>query len=223
MKELFRLTLALFVVATCAGIAIGFVHSRTADKISYRERRAQRQALETVFPPQTTVTSVEGGASAPHLYWVGTKGNDTVGYAFETAAGGYAQEVRIVVGVTPEGTILGISILKQAETPGLGDRIEEIASSRYLWNALSPDTSSQEPWFCRQFEGLDATESIEIRKSAEYHALSRAEQESLKAENAVTAITGATITTRAVVRAASQSIPSYLKAVQGQSASEAHP
>ena len=38
---------------------------------------------------------------------------------------GYAGNIEIMVGVKPDGTVNGIEILSQAETPGLGARITE--------------------------------------------------------------------------------------------------
>ncbi len=46
-------------------------------------------------------------------------------YAFETVApDGYAGRIRLLVGITPTGTILGVRVLEHQETPGLGDKIE---------------------------------------------------------------------------------------------------
>ena len=42
------------------------------------------------------------------------------GFVIETATQGYADEIIVLVGVDNDGTVTGISILKHAETPGLG-------------------------------------------------------------------------------------------------------
>ena len=44
-----------------------------------------------------------------------------VGYAFEAyTMNGFSGEIRLMVGFDTEGTVSGIEVLKQAETPGLG-------------------------------------------------------------------------------------------------------
>jgi electron transport complex protein RnfG len=41
------------------------------------------------------------------------------------APDGYSGSIRLLVGVTPEGRLLGVRVLHHQETPGLGDAIEE--------------------------------------------------------------------------------------------------
>lgn len=46
-------------------------------------------------------------------------------YAYETVApDGYSGNIRLLVGLTPQGDVLGVRVLEHAETPGLGDKIE---------------------------------------------------------------------------------------------------
>ena len=55
-------------------------------------------------------------------------GNELVGVAFKVIAPeGYSGNIEIMVGVEPAGTVTGVEILSQAETPGLGARITEPA------------------------------------------------------------------------------------------------
>jgi len=41
------------------------------------------------------------------------------------APDGYSGSIRLLVGVTPDGRLLGVRVLQHQETPGLGDAIEE--------------------------------------------------------------------------------------------------
>ena len=41
------------------------------------------------------------------------------------APDGYSGSIRLLVGVTPDGRLLGVRVLQHHETPGLGDAIEE--------------------------------------------------------------------------------------------------
>ncbi|MDD5923170.1 MAG: RnfABCDGE type electron transport complex subunit G [Clostridia bacterium] len=45
---------------------------------------------------------------------------DIIGYVFETVAKGYGGDVSVMTGIAPDGQIKGIRILSHSETPGLG-------------------------------------------------------------------------------------------------------
>ncbi len=44
--------------------------------------------------------------------------------AWEVVGNGYAGEIRLIMGLDPDGRILGVRVIAHAETPGLGDKIE---------------------------------------------------------------------------------------------------
>lgn len=50
--------------------------------------------------------------------------------AWETIGKGYAGDIRILIGLAADGSILGVRVLAHSETPGLGDKIE---ASRSNW------------------------------------------------------------------------------------------
>ena len=93
-----------------------------------------------------------------------------VGYAFITEGPGYQGTIQLMVGVSPDLTKLtGMEVLESVETPGLGARITE-------------------PEFREQFQGLKASPGIGYVKAGRKPA-----------PNEITAITGATISSRSVV------------------------
>ncbi len=212
-----RLTLVLTLVALAAGLAIGFVHNRTAEKIEQQEQQAQQQALNRVFPDGVTIEEQQGDSALPRQYWVARKDGALVGYAFPGMSRGYSSDIKFIVGVTPGGEIIGLTVLSQAETPGLGTRVQEVPSTKYIWNGLFVKTEEVLPWFTQQFVGIDATSEIEIRKGDEWHKLDEQRQDELERQNAITAITGATISTRAVIRGVESIVPEYLRALNQHS------
>lgn len=56
--------------------------------------------------------------------YIARKGQETTGLVFEVAGKGYAGTIRIVMGISPAGEVLGVRVLSHTETPGLGDKIE---------------------------------------------------------------------------------------------------
>ena len=99
----------------------------------------------------------------------GGKG-DLMGYAFIAEGNGYQGEIQLICGVDPKMTKMhGMAVLESQETPGLG---AEIASDH----------------FRAQFNGLSITHPIEYVKN-----------EKPTQPYQIEAITGATISSRAVV------------------------
>ena len=49
-----------------------------------------------------------------------------------SARDGYAGPIRLLIGITMDGTIMGVRVLEHKETPGLGDRIETTKSDWVL-------------------------------------------------------------------------------------------
>ena len=47
------------------------------------------------------------------------------GVAYEISGPGYAGEIRLMLGLSADGKVLGVRVLAHKETPGLGDKIEE--------------------------------------------------------------------------------------------------
>jgi len=98
-----------------------------------------------------------------------------VGWALVDSDFGFQDKIKLVVGLSPDGgTITGLKVVENAETPGLGNRIEEDG-------------------FSGQYEGLDATREVEVVKHGR-----KAE------ENQIDAITGATISSDAVTKIANE-------------------
>lgn len=56
--------------------------------------------------------------------YIAKKGNDISGIVFETSGKGYAGQIRLVMGISPDGKVLGVRVLSHSETPGLGDKID---------------------------------------------------------------------------------------------------
>lgn len=171
MKEILKLGGILLLVTAIAGAVLAFVDLKTKPVIAEQARLAKEAALTEALPAadKDAIVYLED-----QKYYVGyrtTEKNEIVGYIFQAAGGGYSSTIQTMVGVDTTGVIQGLKIIHQVETPGLGTKIEEI---RY---------GEEKPWFQQQF----------LNKTAAEVALSKD-----KATGTITAITGATISSRAV-------------------------
>jgi electron transport complex protein RnfG len=200
----------LTVVTLVAGLAIGFTWDQTKTRIEEQEKMTQQSALSSVFPAGVTIEEHAGAGLLPSRYWTAVKDAAIVGYAFQDSSRGFEKDIKIVVGISSSGTILGLNVLSQSETPGLGTRVQEVASKKYVWNALSGVKEQGVSWFTQQFAGIDLSKPIGVRKGSEWHSLNIGAREELVRANDISAITGATISTRAVVAAVTKRIPGYL-------------
>jgi electron transport complex protein RnfG len=212
MGEFLRLTGVLTVICLMSGLAIGLTQERTRERIAAQDRQARQQALSAVLPEGTVAAEEQGEPPLPSPYWTARKGSIVVAYAFEASSVGYAGPIRFMAGVDTLGAVTGLSVLEQSETPGLGSRVLEVASKRYLWNPFAGRGEEKRPWFLSQFRGIVLTRPVGIEKTAgEWHRLDQPTRTSLAENNSITAITGATISTRAVVEGLERTVGSYLQ------------
>lgn len=74
--------------------------------------------------------------------------------AWEVSEQGYAGEIRILMGVDPEGKILGVRVIAHSETPGLGDKIEpEKDNWIFDFNSLSLGNPPEDQWAVKKDGG----------------------------------------------------------------------
>ncbi|MCL2021914.1 MAG: electron transport complex subunit RsxG [Betaproteobacteria bacterium] len=92
-----------------------------------------------VLPP-----TPEFGQSAESQVYRARKDGKPTALALEVIApDGYAGRIRMIMGITYDGTITGVRIIEHHETPGLGDYVD-----------LKKDKDRKRPWI-RQFDGMN--------------------------------------------------------------------
>ena len=134
MKDLLRLALALTLITAGAGLILALVEDVTREPIAEQRRLETVRALRAVLPEfdnqpdSDTINLVSGidkkGREIQRTFYRGRQGDKLVGIAYKvTAPDGYSGNIDIMVGIRPDGSVVGIEILSHAETPGLGDKI----------------------------------------------------------------------------------------------------
>jgi electron transport complex protein RnfG len=72
------------------------------------------------------------GTTEPVIIYRAYNNNQPAGVIFQTIApNGYSGNIYILMGVFPDGRVSGVRVIKHAETPGLGDKIE-VAKSNWI-------------------------------------------------------------------------------------------
>jgi len=218
MKNILKPAIILAAVAFCSSLLLSFVRGVTYPVILQQEKDKEKNALMMVLPGyeigNPRIVKFDNGEE--FKFWIGEKKLDNQvlkGYAYLSVNYGYSGDIKSMVGVDENNKILGISIVQQSETPGLGDRVNEKAASETIWGVILGRSYGgegvTEPWFQDQFKGIDLNKKIKIVKQG---AWTIDMQEDLLSQNAVSAITGATITTKAITGSLKEGLIKLTKA-----------
>ncbi len=119
-------------MATLVSAVLVLGDLRTQDAIAEAHAQDLRASLAQVMPESyydndllaDTLTFSGGEGQKERLFYVGRKEGKVSAVAFEVSGEGYSGEVASIMGVDSNGNVLGVRVLRHAETPGLGDKIE---------------------------------------------------------------------------------------------------
>jgi electron transport complex protein RnfG len=166
----------LTLLTMIAGGLLSYWDGFTGPRIEAYRLEQLKQAIAEVLPKHESYdqTSAEG-----MILYVGKNSTDPnpVGVAFEAVGNGFQGKISIMVGISTDfETINAIKILEQLETPGLGTKI-----------VVDPSNKQDPFWFPNQFKNLLLRPLIEVVKNAKPSK-----------PNEIQAITGATISSRAI-------------------------
>ena len=112
-----RLALTLLIIAAVVAAALAGVNAITAPIIAKANTEKTQQAVNAVLEGGGDPIDFTGADSTGIVTEV--YGSDT-GYAVKVAPAGFGGAIEMMVGVDMDGNVLGISIIKHAETPSLG-------------------------------------------------------------------------------------------------------
>lgn len=185
MRDVLRLGFILFTICAVAAGALAFVDDITAERISAQAALRLEKALASVVPgaqefkDETDRLAALNGATtdgkrafpAVGRAYAGYANGNLVGVAFTCAPAGYGGPIETVVGVSREGVVTGVTVVKHTETPGLGANVTN-------------------PEFQKRFVGARAGAPVKLTKDG----------------GEIQAITGATISSRAVNGAVDQAL-----------------
>lgn len=131
MKEILRLCIVLTVIGAACAAVMAFVDQGTKAPIAQSRGAEKMDAVKLVIPPcdndlaKDAVTIKDEDLEMELTIYPGKKAGVTVGAAFVIVApNGYSGDIEIMVGVDTAVVVTGLEILKHAETPGLGSKIQ---------------------------------------------------------------------------------------------------
>jgi electron transport complex protein RnfG len=167
----------LFSITLIASAGVGAVNMITADAIAEANALATKQAVENVLPSfESNETDDMVIDDMAIKIYTAKSGDEIVGYAVESMTkNGFGGVIRLMVGFSPEGKILNVNVLSQAEPPGLGTKMCDEG------NALIGSIQDKDPddmSFSVKKDGgeLDALTAATISSRAYYEAVKRANE-----------------------------------------------
>lgn len=184
MKDLIKYGFILCVICLAAAGLLASINLLTAGRILAQAQSEELASLKEVMPQAESFEAVKDDSGQTLYYNAFDKDKNIIGYAFKASGRGYSSVIETMVGMLTDGTISGIKVLSQNETPGLGARICEIQEDRTIFDIGKKEVEPslpKKPWFQEQF----------INKK-------------LDNLNEVQAITGATISSKAVIDSVEQ-------------------
>lgn len=120
------MALALTGFSVIAGGVLGWVNDITAEPIAQANAKILSDAIAVVVPgfdnnPAESPEMVEMEGASYKIYKA-TKDGEFIGAAVEASSNAFGGTLTVLVGFDPEGNIIDYSLLKHAETPGLGSK-----------------------------------------------------------------------------------------------------
>lgn len=138
------ITLCLICLITTGLLGLTFSLTQTARE--EQEALALNASRKMLYPSAMSFDdSVMPGDPAAYkglleAYVARDEADGNLGYLLKSEYPGYGGKVQIMVAISPEGVITGISILDNSETPGLGNKIEKQAFYGQFANQAADQT-----------------------------------------------------------------------------------
>ena len=179
MKKTFLLPLLTIVLAAAILLGLSFALKNMTE---YNAHNVHLRLLQTLLPGSTSFTVEQYRGTDANIRSV-HKGE--TGFVIETVTYGYAGEITMLIGVSKEGKVTGLTVTDMAETLGLGG------------NALLDAD------FLKQFLNTDGSVAIGVQADAFSGATGESDAE---ADTYVDAISGATVTSKAIARCVNSAV-----------------
>ncbi len=126
-------TLLIFAaLGLAAALVLAGLNALTEDRIEAERRDHALRSVSAMLAPADydndlldTARQIDiPGLDAATAYTARLNGRPTAVVMDITTPGGYSGDIRLLVAIGADASVLGVQILEHRETPGLGDRIE---------------------------------------------------------------------------------------------------
>jgi len=176
----------LIVASFCFGLLIAVTSAALSPRIRQNEINKRNRMVTVLLPEakdfilldqQIEIQSLQGKKEKVEIYKAMSEAKECVGWSFEAVGSGFADKIKLVIALDKNfEKIAGFNVLLSNETPGFGDQIKY-------------------DYYRDQFKGAPAGELKLVTMG-----------ERSKIDSEIVAISGATISSEAVVEIVSNSV-----------------
>lgn len=127
-SSLLWMVVSLGLVTILAAAVLSYVYEATEEPIADMERQKKTEAIAAVVPPfdNDPMTEIWVDKESGCTVYIAKKDGDVVGGAVESySPNGFSGRVDVIFGFDAAGTVTGYRVIKHAETPGLGAKMEQ--------------------------------------------------------------------------------------------------
>jgi len=205
--DMIKNALILFVITLIAGVLLGLVYQITKDPIAYQNALKVENANKAVFASASSFgednivdsaaaasvingSSDYSGVTIDSVIEAYDESGNVIGYIIQITTKGYNDDIQFSMGITTDGVLNGISLISISETPGLGMNAEKV-----LVPQLTVDG------------GIDATVTYSVVKDGT--------GKTSDTDTSLEAISGATITSKAVTNGVNAGLLYYTNVLKG--------
>lgn len=196
IKQFIEQSWLLIVASFCFGLLIAVTNAGLSPRIIQNKINKRNQLVTGLLPEaknfvpvdsEIVIKTIDGRKSTVEVFKALAESDECVGWSFNAAGPGFADKVELVVAVDANfEKIAGFDVLSSNETPGFGDQIKY-------------------DYFRNQFEGAPA-EALKLVSVGEPTTI----------DSQIVAISGATVSSEAVVEIVSNSITQIKEQMQAK-------
>ncbi len=184
----------VLLLATVFGSALAGVHMSLSERIQENKLSATMEQIPLLVKGAIKGEKIQKGDQS--VYRTTNADGELAGWILPASGQGFADRIELLIGLSADGEeILGLYVLDQKETPGLGNKIEA-------------------PKWRDQFTHKWGNGEIEVVKTKATPKVTDTETSaSYFAGNHIQAVTGATVSSKAVVDIVNRSVVAFRKAL----------
>ncbi len=187
MHKIIKLGLILFAITAITGFILGGVYSATLEPIAMAKQQALTKTLEETLPEaQKFIETKQENSDFKNIYEALDANGNVIGHNFVVATKGFGGAIELIVGISND-KITGVRVLSHSETPGLGAKSAETGKGSFIDG----------------FTNKVLTTLRVVKGEAE-------------GKTDISAISGATITSRAITNAVNNVVDYYKANLRGK-------
>jgi len=116
-----RIAGVLTLICSVVALMLAVIDTVTKDTIAANTEKEKVEAISRIFGDIDGALVADG---EDHEIYLVMKDGDAIGYTVTVKPQGYGGEIEMLVGISPEKTVVGTQIISMSETPGVGSRVK---------------------------------------------------------------------------------------------------